>query len=69
MKVNTEDALSGFQEFLLQPIIKDRSINFISLKIQWNPPKKQQQQIQVEYASEIILKQTVHSSHELHDVT
>ena len=24
-KVNTEDTLSGFQEFLLQPIIKDRS--------------------------------------------
>ena len=23
-KVNTEDTLSGFQEFLLQPIIKDR---------------------------------------------
>ena len=24
-KVNTEDTLSGFQEFFLQPIIKDRS--------------------------------------------
>ena len=26
-KVNTEDILSGFQEFFLQPIIKDRSKN------------------------------------------
>ena len=26
-KVNTEDTLSGFQEFFLQPIIKDRSNN------------------------------------------
>ena len=26
-KVNTEDTLSGFQEFLLQPIIKDLSNN------------------------------------------
>ena len=26
-KVNTEDTLSGFQEFFLQPIIKDRSKN------------------------------------------
>ena len=25
MKVNTEDNLSGFQEFFLQPIIKDQS--------------------------------------------
>ena len=24
-KVNTEDTLSGFQDFFLQPIIKDRS--------------------------------------------
>ena len=24
-KMNTEDTLSGFQEFFLQPIIKDRS--------------------------------------------
>ena len=27
-KVNTEDTLSGFQEFFLQPIIKDRSNNY-----------------------------------------
>ena len=26
-KVNTEDTLSGFQNFFLQPIIKDRSNN------------------------------------------
>ena len=26
-KVNTEDTLSGFQDFFLQPIIKDRSNN------------------------------------------
>ena len=26
-KVNTEDILSGFQEFFLQPIMKDRSNN------------------------------------------
>ena len=26
-KVNTEDTLSGFQEFFLQPIIKDRPNN------------------------------------------
>ena len=31
MKVNTEDALSGFQEFFLQPIIKDRSNRFTNL--------------------------------------
>ena len=30
-KVNTEDTLSGFQEFFLQPIIKDRS-NIFFLK-------------------------------------
>ena len=28
--VNTEDTLSGFQEFFLQPIVKDRSISFIN---------------------------------------
>ena len=28
-KVNTEDTLSGFQEFFLQPIIKDRSDLFV----------------------------------------
>ena len=30
-KVNTEDTLSGFQEFFLQPIIKDRSNIFKTL--------------------------------------
>ena len=29
-KVNTEDTLSGFQEFFLQPIIKDRSKNQVN---------------------------------------
>ena len=34
-KVNTEDTLSGFQEFFLQPIIKDRSnYSFISINVQ-----------------------------------
>ena len=32
-KVNTEDTLSGFQEFLLQPIIKDRSNDLIPLSL------------------------------------
>ena len=32
-KVNTEDTLSGFQEFFLQPIIKDRSNNSLYYSI------------------------------------
>ena len=31
MKVNTEDTLSGFQEFFLQPIFKDRPNNLKSI--------------------------------------
>ena len=37
MKVNTEDTLSEFQEFFLQPIIKDQNIsdtvNFLTLLV------------------------------------
>ena len=34
-KVNTEDTLSGFQEFFLQPIIKDRSNEWITKMLNW----------------------------------
>ena len=36
-KVNTEDTLSGFQEFFLQAIIKDRSNSFFVRTVaEWN---------------------------------
>ena len=35
-KVNTEDTLSGFQEFFLQPIIKDRSNTYFILITMFN---------------------------------
>ena len=36
--VNTEDTLSGFQEFFLQPIIKDWSNDFGHYRV-WGPEK------------------------------